>query len=37
MDSIPWIIGAFVLGVWFGFLVCAILCARRSDEDGMGW
>lgn len=29
MDSLPWIIGAFVLGVWFGFVICAIMCARR--------
>lgn len=33
MDSIPWIIGAFVLGVWFGFLVCAINVGKRGDID----
>lgn len=34
MDSIPWIIGAFVLGAWFGFLVCAIInVGKRGDID----
>lgn len=34
MDSLPWIIGAFVVGSWFGFLVCAIINVGRRNEDG---
>lgn len=36
MGSLPWIIGAFVLGGLFGFVVCAIMCTGRRDNDGMG-
>ena len=32
MGSIPWIIGAFILGGWLGFLVCAIINVGRSDD-----
>lgn len=33
MDSLPWIIGAFILGGLYGFVICGIMYAR-SDEDG---
>lgn len=32
MSSIPWVIGAFVVGGWFGFLVCAIMCSKQRSD-----
>ena len=34
MGNLPWIIGAFVLGGLYGFVICGIMYARRSGEDG---
>lgn len=36
MDSLLWIIGAFIVGSWFGYLICAILTIGKKgyiDDD----
>jgi hypothetical protein len=32
MNSLPWIIGSFILGGLFGYVICAIITIGRNDE-----